>query len=802
MKQLNLLTHLATSHWQRFYNLLLQNQQARAWQRRHIFLLLIIACTTLTVSATAVISYSFIRGIILNNLKEIALLKVERGSDEIDRWLSGRKAEISILANDPKIRSIEWLETKPRMQLAMDLIGKDFFNLSMIQPDGSLRSFKNEKGNIKDRKHFQLAMAGKLNVSDPLISRAYQAKIIVIATPLMSLPPEPKQVIGVLAGSISIERVTQIVSNLQYGNGSYAFALNSKGVPIVHPDKNLIGNLDKAAPSLVESKDASLAAIAREMVKGKSNIEFVKIDGNWVYIAYDPLDEANWSTALVIPRQNLESQLWPLNLLAAVVGSILFIATIAAIWLVYSSEKNRAQAEREALLNRIGRRIRASLNLDQILQTTVEEVVNLLDLEKAVFSRYDSEQNSLEILAEYCKSDKLKQLGKFQNLLLENLPARLQKSEGVILRRKMANPENSQPLELKANSYLAVPVRTQNDTLGYLICCHNVRWLSIDGEFELLQAVADQLAIAITQSHLYSQTQEQVKLLDNALNQLQKTQIHLVQSEKMSSLGQMVAGIAHEINNPVNFIFGNLPHICDYVGDLLELVHLYQQNLPALPTEIEKFEADIDLEFLAKDLPQILSSMRIGTERIRDLVLSLRNFSRLDEMDKKQADIHEGIENTLLLLSHRLKHDISVVKDYGKLPLIECYPSGLNQVFMNLLNNGIDALLECDRADKVITISTAIIEEDRVKWLRVAIADNGPGIPDRIKDQIFNPFFTTKPIGKGTGLGLAISYQIVVDTHGGKISVLTPPNAGTEFIVQIPIASESNDNHYLKQSYL
>jgi signal transduction histidine kinase len=301
--------------------------------------------------------------------------------------------------------------------------------------------------------------------------------------------------------------------------------------------------------------------------------------------------------------------------------------------------------------------------------------------------------------------------------------------------------------------------------------------------------VADQLAIAITQSHLYSQTQNQVKLLNGALTELKKTQTHLVQSEKMSSLGQMVAGIAHEINNPVNFIFANLPYTSKYAENLLALVNLYRQAFPEIPPEIADFAEEIDLEFIESDLPQILKSMKIGTERIRNIVLSLRNFSRLDEADKKLADIHEGIDNTLLLLSNSLKNGISVVRKYGKLPPIECYPSQLNQVFMNLLSNAVDALKQSDRPQKNITITTGVFLANGVKFLKVAIADNGPGIPDSVKDQIFNPFFTTKPVGKGTGLGLAISYKIVVDGHGGSIKVAENCGGGTQFFVEIPISN-------------
>ena len=499
-----------------------------------------------------------------------------------------------------------------------------------------------------------------------------------------------------------------------------------------------------------------------------------------------PLDEVNWSMALVIPRENIESQLQALNLLTFVAGGLLGPAMVAAIWVIYSSESNRAQAQREAMLNRIGGRIRVSLELDQIVQSTVEEIVSLLHLEQAAFGWYEPQNQMLEIMWECGKLKNSKPVQHFDPYFVKDLSLRLEGGEPIILSGDTWPEQKNQPLQLKTNSYLAVPVLTPSQSHGYLICSHASHWFWSKGEVQLLKAVADQLAIAITQSHLYSQTQNQIKLLNSTLTELKKTQTHLVQSEKMSSLGQMVAGIAHEINNPVNFIFANLPYTTKYTKDLLALVSLYKKTFPEISPEIEDFATEIELDFIEEDLPQMLNSMKMGTERIRNIVLSLRNFSRLDESDKKQVDIHEGIDNTLLLLSNRIKNGIYVVKHYGDLPLVECYPSQLNQVFMNLLSNAIDALIESERSDKIITISTALFREKGARFVKVAIADNGSGIPDSIKDQIFNPFFTTKPVGKGTGLGLAISYKIVVDGHGGSINISKPQSGGTEFSVQIP----------------
>lgn len=286
--------------------------------------------------------------------------------------------------------------------------------------------------------------------------------------------------------------------------------------------------------------------------------------------------------------------------------------------------------------------------------------------------------------------------------------------------------------------------------------------------------------------------------LQNTLQELQHTQVQLIQTEKMSSLGQLVAGVAHEINNPVNFIYGNLIHIREYSQQLLTLIKLYQQHCSSEKSEITTLINEIDLEFIVDDMPKILSSMAVGTERIREIVLTLRNFSRLDEAEMKFVDIHEGINSTLLILQYRFKEnqkqqEIAIIKDYGNLPLVECYAGGLNQVFMNILSNAIDALhqreVECLKGDierhlNSIIIHTQVKNEECVI---ISIKDNGLGITEEDQTRLFDPFFTTKPIGKGTGLGLSISYEIIVEKHQGKIQCISVPGKGTEFIIEIPI---------------
>ncbi|WP_460204156.1 MASE1 domain-containing protein [Scytonema sp. NUACC21] len=309
-----------------------------------------------------------------------------------------------------------------------------------------------------------------------------------------------------------------------------------------------------------------------------------------------------------------------------------------------------------------------------------------------------------------------------------------------------------------------------------------------------------QAALELQQANeeLEERVEKRTLELKNALQELQQTQFQIVQSEKMSSLGQLVAGVAHEINNPVNFIHGNIGHLQDYTQNLLRMLQLYQQRHLSNDPEIQALAEEIDLEFLIEDLQRMLVSIKMGTDRIRGIVLSLRNFSRMDEAEFKTVDIHEGIESTLLILQHRLKDKpespaIEVKRDYGNLPQVECYPGQLNQVLMNILVNAIDVLDEVNAKrtyqqikenPSQIAIHTTVKD---AKWVEIAVADNGSGMTPEVRNRIFDPFFTTKPVGKGTGMGMAISYQIITERHGGKLECFSTVGKGTEFIIQLPI---------------
>jgi signal transduction histidine kinase len=304
--------------------------------------------------------------------------------------------------------------------------------------------------------------------------------------------------------------------------------------------------------------------------------------------------------------------------------------------------------------------------------------------------------------------------------------------------------------------------------------------------------------LTIANANLEQVVDQRTEDLKQTLNELQQSQVQLIQAEKMAGLGQLVAGIAHEINNPISFIYSNIAPAMRYVADTMGVIERYQAAYPDPDPTIAEYLTAIDWEFTQTDLPQTLTSMRTGADRIREIVLSLRNFSRLDEADKKAANLNEGIASTLLILQHRLKAQtdrcaIAVVQDLGPLPKILCYPGQINQVFMNLLANAIDALEAAIAQDPqlqpAITIRTAMISPRVSPLIRVEVTDNGIGMTPETQQKLFNPFFTTKPVGKGTGLGTSISYQIVVDRHGGSIQCDSTLGQGTRFILEFPITS-------------
>ncbi|MEM6502823.1 MAG: PAS domain S-box protein [Cyanobacteria bacterium P01_C01_bin.89] len=474
---------------------------------------------------------------------------------------------------------------------------------------------------------------------------------------------------------------------------------------------------------------------------------------------------------------------------------------LSEIALVKSTEQIQQQARQEKLLNRIASQIRISLDLDRILETTVRSIQQFLDVDRCHFAWFteDTEGIYWDVIAEERNPEFPDFVGKHPADNFKVLSESVRRQEIVRLDdiATLDDPDLQQTLVALGNrSMLVLPVHADSGALGTIACIHHqvVRpWQ--DDEVEFLEAIAAQVEIAINQADLLVQSQARTQELEALLVKLQRTQTQLIQSEKMSSLGQMVAGVAHEINNPVSFIHGNLAHARDYMEDLLGLCLLYEEHYPDPHPDIQDEIEEIDLEFLKGDLQQLFQSMNVGTSRIEEIVKSLRTFSRLDEAALKDVDLHEGIDSTLMILRTRLRAqdwrpEIQVIKDYGNLPRVECYAGQLNQVFMNLLGNAIDAVETCmgdaasSQTDRGEIYIKTVKEGDRIS---IRIGDNGGGMSEETRANIFNPFFTTKPVGKGTGLGLAIAHQIITEKHGGTITCSSKSGQGTTFTITLPV---------------
>jgi hypothetical protein len=463
--------------------------------------------------------------------------------------------------------------------------------------------------------------------------------------------------------------------------------------------------------------------------------------------------------------------------------------------------------DQQQTLSRIINKIRASLDHESIFRATTHELCQLLKSDRVNVYRFNSDWGG-EFVSSFgsVKSD-WTTVSQLETNMVWN-DTHLQETQGGRYRHNETSvvhdihqvgyaPCHIQLLEkFQIKAMIIAPIFVGQDLWGLLAVYQHKQprhWEKSEVEFTM--QIAAQLGIALQHAVLLECTRSQAQKLSEAIEHLKETQTHLIHSEKMSSLGQLVAGVAHEINNPVNFIYGNLTPINEYIENLLMLLELYQKHYPDPDDAIVQQAEATDLDFIAEDLPRLFSSLRVGADRIREIVLSLRNFSRLDQSEVKRVDIHEGIDSTLMILQHRVKPShasggIAILKHYGELPPVECFAGQLNQVFMNLISNAIDAIQEYQSLDTTakfskgtVTITTQYLDSEQI---RISIKDTGKGIAENAKSKLFDPFFTTKPIGKGTGLGLSISYQII-EKHGGKLWYESQVGEGTEFIIEIPV---------------
>ncbi|MEH2249235.1 trifunctional serine/threonine-protein kinase/ATP-binding protein/sensor histidine kinase [Nostoc sp.] len=530
--------------------------------------------------------------------------------------------------------------------------------------------------------------------------------------------------------------------------------------------------------------------------------------------------------------------------------SISSLSTLSNLQTVVGSKTSISEYLDLAAFIKASQVLSGEIELERLLSTLMEVVMENAGASKCALILSEGDNLALTVMA-VCSSSNFEQTyTEFPSTSLESsydVPITLinyvkRSREILVIDDTMAVSflaADSYIINEEPKSILSTPLINQGKLIGILYLENRLTTGAFTRDrVEVLKLLTTQAAISLENAILYKnlgqakesleeynhtlegKVQERTQELNDknhclqqALQELQQTQIQLIQSEKMSSLGQMVAGIAHEINNPINFIHGNINHASEYVQDLLNLVVIYQHEYPSPSPLVEEKAEEIDIDFLAEDLPKILDSMKVGSSRIRNIVLGLRNFSRLDESEMKPVDVHEGIDNTLMILQHRLKEtsnflEIEVIKEYGKFPEVICYPGQLNQVFMNILSNAIDALEESfvidhpslvndkEQITKDIHVSAAshrigqihiFTELTNSNTAIIRIADNGSGMTKAVQQKIFDPFFTTKSVGSGTGLGLSISYQIIVDKHKGSLTCDSSLGEGTEFVIEIPM---------------
>ncbi len=450
--------------------------------------------------------------------------------------------------------------------------------------------------------------------------------------------------------------------------------------------------------------------------------------------------------------------------------------------------------ERELdLFHEIYTQINSSLDVKEVAQLVIEEAGKLLPSTSGCILLLDRETGKLEAFAEFGQSDPYREPMRFGQGIIGSVV-----ESGI---GKIVNDANNHPHFIPRatpiHSLICVPLEINNRAIGAIDISSEIEVNYTEDDLKLLTMFASQAAAAIEKARTYERSRtaadranKHARELQRTLTELQETQAQLIQSEKMSSLGQLVAGVAHEINNPVNFISGNLTYAEEYLSDILELLERYRNRYP--DEEFQDFAEEIDIDYALEDLPKLLSSMRVGVNRICQIIASLRNFSRSDRLGMELVDLRQGLEGTLLILHNRIKHgNIRIIEEYGELPLVSCYVGQLNQVFMNVIGNAIDALEMRDRdrngnarIQPTIWICTQILDD---RWAVVRIRDNGPGMSEAVKAQLFDRYFTTKPVGKGTGLGLSISYKIVTEKHGGILKCISAPGEGAEFWIQIPL---------------
>ncbi|MEG4015031.1 MULTISPECIES: GAF domain-containing sensor histidine kinase [unclassified Microcoleus] len=595
-----------------------------------------------------------------------------------------------------------------------------------------------------------------------------------------------------------------LVTRGEYNAGDYPIQLGMK-VPIA--DNPHLEEVISQQESLAVTKFLDFPGLNPETKKIAEALEIKSM----LAVATRYQGEVNGIIGLHQCDREREWTDWERQLVEGVASQLAIALNQAKLY-----RKTRRQAEQESLLRLIGNQIRSTLDLGTILQTAVREVRQLLQCDRVIIYQFEDNWQGKVVVedmtvpwpsilgdmgADKCfrgdyatlyQQGRVKAINDIFNSGLE--PCHVDFLDRLQVKANLIVPIITYRSEETSQSPAEISNLKPGRLWGLLIAheCRDTRnWQR--QEMELLSQLADQMAIAIQQAGLYSQVREaavksqaQTQQLQAALQELRSAQQQLIQTEKMSGLGQMVAGIAHEINNANNFIHANLFHAKEYFKVLNEALEFCGKACPEAAEALVKINEELELDYVREDFGKLLNSMREGSGRIRSIVTTLRSFSRLDEAEFKAVDLHEGLDSSLLMLQNKLKTNIKIDKEYGSLPRVNCHAGQINQVFYNLIDNALDAIDSADKPGE-LTIRSWQSEPD---WVAISVRDTGNGIPAEIQDKIFDPFFTTKPVGKGTGLGLSVCYQVVVQAHGGRIRCVSEVGGGTELIVELPLTNQ------------
>ncbi len=571
---------------------------------------------------------------------------------------------------------------------------------------------------------------------------------------------------------------------------------------------------EQAIALALENKYIQEAALANELC-AKFYLEWGKTKVAQTYMIEAYYGYNNWGAIAKV--KDLEKR-YPQLLATVLVGSSEKNSLSSSINYSPSRNSNRENTLDLATVIKVSQTLSGEVKLENLLSTLIELMMENAGAQKCALILFQNQQLILEAMTYVAdrsiSTDNNQYLPNFDRpqipiSVTQELPQALINYVWRTQKFQVFNDATTEATwvndsyfkQQEPKSILCTPIIKQGKLIGIIYLENNLTTGAFTAErLELLEMITTQVAISLENAFLYKTLEQNLQELNETnqrinqtLEELKRTEAQLIQTEKMSSLGQLVAGVAHEINNPVSFIYGNIDYAQEYTKYLLDLISMYQVNYPEPVDEVRDILGDLELDFLLEDLPKILTSMKVGAERIKEIVKSLRNFSRLDESEVKNVDIHEGIDSTLMILHNNLKAkphelEIKVVKNYGQLPKVKCYPGELNQVFMNIIANAIDTLEPIRKPSShlcpQITITTEIEATNQVI---IKIADNGMGMSEAVQKRIFDPFYTTKEVGKGTGLGLAISYQIIVEHHRGKLECISIPQKGTEFIISIPL---------------